>query len=42
MKKQKLLAGLLGFVVGLITMPIASFVWPGVCAWYLYHEEDEP
>ena len=41
MTARKLINALLGFAVGIFTLPLAAAAWPFVAAWWLWHETDE-
>ena len=41
MTARKLANALLGFAVGIFTLPLAAAAWPFVAAWFMWHETDE-
>lgn len=38
---RKIYAGLVGFVAGVVVLPLVAVAFPFVLAWWLYNEEDE-
>lgn len=38
---RKFTNALLGFAVGIFTIPLAAAAWPFVAAWFMWHETDE-
>ena len=38
---RRIANALLGFAVGIFTLPLAAAAWPFVAAWFMWHETDE-
>ena len=39
--RRKIVASIIGLIVGAITIPIAVFIWPIFLAYYFFNESEE-
>jgi hypothetical protein len=39
--RRKIIAGIIGFAAGIITMPIAAIGWPLFLAFFFFNESEE-
>lgn len=38
---RKIATALLGFVAGIVSIPLVMIAWPFVCAWFIYNETED-
>lgn len=38
---RKMMNGMIGLGLGLVTLPLAFVIWPAFCMWFCYNETDE-
>jgi len=38
---RRIVAAAFGVALGIVTLPLAVFVWPANCAWFFWHEAEE-